>query len=60
MQTQGLTDTLLVSISISDPDSAVMIVGRKKKNQAVDVINAFQGDEAREVYDILTKKKEKV
>lgn len=59
MQTQGLTDTLLVSISISDPDSAVMIVGRKKKNQAVDVINAFQGDEAREVYDILTKKKEK-
>lgn len=56
MQKQGITDTLLVSISMSEPDSAVLIVGRKHKNQAVDVINAFQGDEARRVYDILTKK----
>ena len=51
-----LKDSLIVSISMSGPESGVMVVGRKKKNQPVTVVHAFQGDEARKMYDILTGK----
>ena len=39
----NLSDTLLVSISFSDKDTGVLIVGRKRKNQSIEIINAFQG-----------------
>lgn len=48
------TDTLLVSIS-----GDVLIVGRKNPRQAVDIVNAFQGEEAVNLYKMLTEKKEK-
>lgn len=51
-------DCILVSLDRSHgEDSAVLIVGRKDKKQAVDIINAFQGQEAIELYKKLTETK---
>lgn len=55
----NLSDTLLVSISFSDKDKGVLIVGRKRKNQSIDIVNAFQGNEALELYKKLVTQKEK-
>lgn len=38
-------------------EKAVLIVGEKKKGQAVDIINAFSGPEANELWVKLTTKK---
>lgn len=54
----NLSDTLLVSTSFSDKDSGVLVVGRKRKNQSVEIVNAFQGEEALELYKKLVMKKE--
>ena len=49
-----LTDTLLVSIALTnDEDDAVLIVGRKRKGESVEIINAFQGKEATDLYNRL-------
>lgn len=55
-----MVDSILVSVDFSNKnDTGVMVVGRKRMNQSVDVINAFEGDEARELYKkLVTKKKE--
>ena len=55
----NLSDTILVSISFSDKDTGVLIVGRKRKNQSIEIVNAFKGDEALELYKKLVTKKEK-
>lgn len=55
-----MVDSILVSVDFSNKnDTGVMVVGRKRMNQSVEIINAFQGDEARELYErlITTKKK---
>jgi hypothetical protein len=49
------TDTLLVGFTKSD-NGAVLVVGRKKKGQAVEVINAFEGEAAIDIYNMLTTK----
>ena len=54
----NLSDTLLVSISFSDKDTGVLVVGRKRKNQSIEIINAFQGEEALKLYKKLTTQKE--
>ena len=57
-----MNDCILVSIDFSHGNDAdVLIVGRKRPNESVEIINAFQGEEARELYSRLTtaKKKEK-
>lgn len=55
----NLNDTLLVSISFSEKDKGVLIVGRQRKNQSIEIVNAFQGDEALELYKKLVTQKEK-
>ena len=55
----NLSDTLLVSISFSEKDKGVLVVGRKRKNQSVKIVNAFQGEEALELYKKLVTQKEK-
>ena len=55
----NLSDTLLVSISFSDKDAGVLVVGRQRKNQSIEIVNAFQGDEALELYKKLITQKEK-
>ena len=55
----NLSDTLLVSISFSDKDTGVLVVGRKRNNQSIEIVNAFQGEEALEFYKKLVTQKEK-
>lgn len=46
--------SVIVSYDNQSNDIPILIVGRKRKNQSVEVINAFQGDEAVELYKRLT------
>nr|DAJ97415.1 MAG TPA: hypothetical protein [Herelleviridae sp.] len=57
----SVADTLLIGVDFSNgKDVGVLIVGRKKPNETVDIINYFQGDEALELYQrLITKKGEK-
>lgn len=45
-------DALLVSIT-----NDILVVGRKRPNESVEIINAFQGDEAKEIYQKLITKR---
>lgn len=55
-----MLDTLLVSVNYSEKDgTGVLLVGKKRMNQSVEVINAFQGQEAIDLYKKLITKKEK-
>ena len=52
-------ECLLVSVDFTHgEDVGVMIVGRKKTKVDVEIINAFQGEEALELYKKLITKKE--
>ena len=53
------TDTLLVSIdSSTDGDETVLLVGRKRLNESVEIVNAFQGKDAMDLYkQLVTVKK---
>lgn len=58
MKLKKLPDTLLVSIDFgSNADESVLLVGRKHPNQSVDIVNAFKGKEAIELYDKLVAPK---
>lgn len=53
-----MIDSVVVSVDFSNKnDTGVMLVGRKRMNQSMEIINAFQGDEARELYERLITKK---
>ena len=55
----SITDSILVGFNRSkDGDNMVLIVGRKRPNKSVDIINAFEGDEALELYRRLVTKKD--
>lgn len=57
---ESFVDSILVAIDYKkDDDSAVLIVGRKRLNESVDIINTFEGDEALDLYTKLTKKRER-
>lgn len=54
------TDTILVSYDFTHgKDKSVLVVGRKRPKETVEIINAFQGEEAEELYEKLITKKEK-
>lgn len=53
MKKKGI-DTLLVSYDNISNDKPTLIVGRKGSRGAVQVINAFQDEEAEELYKKLT------
>lgn len=54
-----MVDTILVSVDFANNgDTGVLIVGRKRMNQSVEIINTFQGEEAKELYKRLTTKKD--
>ena len=53
------TDTLIISYDFTHgKDKSVLIIGRKQPNQVVDIVNAFQGEEAENIYKSLITKKE--
>lgn len=52
------TDSLLIGFDFSKgKDVGVLVVGRKRLNQSVEIINAFQGKEAEDIYEMLTTQK---
>ena len=56
------TDTILVGFDYdpTEKDTCVLIVGRKRKNDSVEIINAFKGKEAKKLYEkLITKSEEK-
>ena len=51
-------DTLLISIDFTNgEDTDVLVIGRKMPNDSVKIVNAFQGEEARKLYETLIKKR---
>lgn len=50
------SDTFLVSFDYTHGDIPVLIVGRRGTEKEIDIVNAFKGDEAKELYQKLTKK----
>ena len=58
---KGIQDTILVSVDFSNGDDfSVMVVGRKRPNQTVEIINALQGKEAEDLYSKLVTPVKKV
>lgn len=53
MEKKGI-DTLLVCYDNASNDKPVLIVGRKGKRGVPQIINAFQDEEAEELYKKLT------
>lgn len=54
-----LNDTLLVGFDFThDKNNNILIVG-KKNGKALEIINAFQGEDARALYDLLVTKQKK-
>lgn len=51
-------ESILISVTYDENDKVnLMVVGKKLKNEAVDIINAFQGDDAARLYsELITKK----
>ena len=55
------TDSVIVAYDVTNGvDKALLLVGKKKLNKAADIINAFSGKEAEELWLKLTTIKEKV
>lgn len=58
----GMTpDALLIGVDfLHGEDNGILIVARKEPNEAINIINCFQGKEAIELYQrLITKKGEK-
>lgn len=59
-QNNEIFGSLLVGYDFNPKaNAAVLIVGIKRPNEKVDIVNSFEGDEAKELYDKLTTKKGK-
>lgn len=57
-----MVDSLIISIDTTNgKDNTVLIVGRKRPTQEMEIVNAFQGTEAIEMYHkLITPKGEKL
>ena len=56
-----MTDSILIGFDRKGDsiDQAVLIVGKKRQNQSVEIVNAFEGIEAIKLYEKLITRKEK-
>lgn len=52
-------DTILVGFTTNQNGSDILIVARKQLNTEPDIINAFEGSEARDIYEKLIGKEGK-
>lgn len=53
-----MRDTVLVGIDYDDKtNTGVLIVGRQRPNKSVDIVNAIEGSEAKELFEKLIAKK---
>ena len=53
-----MTDAIVVSYDNSSGNIPILIVGRKARGKAIEIINAFEGEEATTLYNKLTNRKE--
>ena len=55
-----MTDSILIGFDRKGDsvDQAVLIVGKKRPNQSVEIVNAFEGIEAIKLYEKLITRKE--
>lgn len=51
----GTASSVIVAYDVQPNDSKVLIVGKQTPRKPVEIINAFQGDEAQMIWDMLTK-----
>ena len=49
-----ITGSFLVSFDFNDTDVPILLVGRKNKGDAVEIVTAFQWEEAISIYEMLT------
>ena len=56
-----MRDTVLVSIDWNDKNNTgVLVVGKKRPNKSVEIINAFDGPEAKVLFEkLITKRSNK-
>lgn len=55
-----MADAVIVSYDNDSGNIPILIVGRKPRGKAIEIINAFEGEEATTLYDKLTSRKENV
>lgn len=55
---ENISNVFLVSFDYTQGDIPVLIVGRRGAEKEIDIINAFKGDKAKELYQSLTAAKE--
>ena len=48
-----MNDVIIVSYDDHRNDAPILIVGRKRLNESTEIINAFDGNEAKELYERL-------
>ena len=48
-----MNDAIIVSYDDHSNDVPILIVGRKRLNESTEIINAFDGNEAKELYERL-------
>lgn len=53
-----MAESVIVSVDFTNKDTGVLIVGKQDKGK-VEVINAFQGEEAQKLWKRLIKEEEK-
>lgn len=46
------------SFNMDDPSKSVCVVGEKRMNQSMEIVNAFQGSDADDMFRKLTTKKD--
>ena len=52
-------ESILVSVTYDADDKVnLMVIGKKNKKEAVEIINAIQGEDAARLYDELITKKD--
>lgn len=54
-----MTRSFIVSFSFNDedPDKSVCVIGERRMNQSMEIINAFQGKDTDDIFNMLTTKK---
>lgn len=45
-----MNDCILVCFDSNHPDNKVLIVGRKRPSESIEIINALQGQDAEDLY----------
>ena len=55
------TSSIIVSYDVSENgDETILLVGKKNPNETIKIINAFQGEEAKDLWKKLTERNENI